>query len=72
MEEDGGAASGSGGVAYGDDEFEHHTREGERVLDEMSDEEEEGRMTDNRVGACQLHQDVTTVSTEHNPISPIE
>jgi hypothetical protein len=69
MEEEGSAASGSGGAAYGDDEFEQHTREGERVLDEMSDEEEDGRTTDNLGGACHLHKDVSTVPPEHIPIS---
>jgi hypothetical protein len=67
-------ASGSGGVrgtTYGHDEFERHTREGVRVLDEMSDEEDD-RATDDLGGACHLHKDVSTVTPEPTPLSSNE
>ncbi len=69
MEEEGSVASGSGGVqgaAYGHDEFERHTREGVRVLDEMSDEEDD-RATDDLGGSMSLTQGCFNCSTRANP-----
>ncbi len=47
----------------GYDEFERQTREGVRVLDEMSDEED-GRVMDEPGGGREPHKDVPTVSLD--------
>ncbi len=45
------------------DEFERQTREGVRVLDEMSDEDDSGGM-DEAGGGRETHKDVQTVTLE--------
>jgi hypothetical protein len=52
------------------DDFERQTREGVRVLDEMSDEED-GRVIDEPGEAREPHKDVPTVSLE-SPVPHLE